>query len=105
MSKDGNYWNVNSAGIFRKKYSRRKQEVFTRPAFEPDTNTNTSGVDSGKTKGVTTPAGNSPQTSDIKDTTISPTTNELGENNDVSSVQEQLDGFEGYSREEDSNKT
>ena len=63
LSRDGSYWNVNSAGIFKKKYSRRKPEVFTRPALGPDTNTDTSGVDSGQAKGVTTPAGNSPQTS------------------------------------------
>ena len=67
LSRDGSYWNVNSAGIFKKKYSRRKPEVFTRPALEPDTNTDTSGVDSGQSEGVTTPAGNSPQTSDGKD--------------------------------------
>lgn len=66
LSRDGSYWNVNSAGIFNKKYSRRKQEVFTRPAVEPDTNTDTSGVDSGQANGVTTPAGNSPQTSESK---------------------------------------
>ncbi len=71
LSKDGSYWNVNSAGIFKKKYSRRKPEVFTRPALEPDTNTDTSGVDSGQTNGVTTPAGNSPQTSDCKDSELS----------------------------------
>ena len=40
-----------------------KPIVFTRPALEPDTNTDTSGVDSGQSDGVTTPAGNSPQTS------------------------------------------
>ena len=66
LSRDGSYWNVNSAGICKKKYSRRKQEVFTRPALEPDTNTDTSGVDSGQANGVTTPAGNSPQTSESK---------------------------------------
>ena len=66
LSRDGSYWNVNSAGIFKMKYSRRKQEVFTRPAVEPDTNTDTSGVDSGQANGVTTPAGNSPQTSESK---------------------------------------
>ena len=51
--------------------SGRKPEVFTRPALEPDTNTDTSGVDSGQTNGVTTPAGNSPQTYDSKDTELS----------------------------------
>ena len=43
-----------------------KPKVFTRPALEPDTNTDTSGVDSGQSDGVTTPAGNSPQTSASK---------------------------------------
>ena len=75
LSRDGSYWNVNSAGIFKKKYSRRKPEVFTRPALEPDTNTDTSGVDSGQSEGVTTPAGNSPQTSDGKDS-INPASNQ-----------------------------
>ena len=52
--------------------SGRKPEVFTRPALEPDTNTDTSGVDSGQTNGVTTPAGNSPQTYyDSKDSEFS----------------------------------
>ena len=67
LSRDGRYWNVNSAGIFKKKYSRNKTEVHTRPALEPETNTDFSGVDNGQTKGVTAPAGNSPQTSRGKD--------------------------------------
>ena len=79
LSRDGSYWNVNSAGIFKKKYSRRKPEVFTRPALEPDTNTDTSGVDSGQAEGVTTPAGNSPQTSDGKGSEKSATDQEKAE--------------------------
>ena len=79
LSRDGSYWNVNSAGIFKKKYSRRKPEVFTRPALEPDTNTDTSGVDSGQANGVTTPAGNSPQTSESKGKGISSTSQAKGE--------------------------
>ena len=79
LSRDGSYWNVNSAGIFKKKYSRRKQEVFTRPALEPDTNTDTSGVDSGQENGVTTPAGNSPQTSASKGKGNSSTSQAKGE--------------------------
>lgn len=71
LSRDGSYWNINSAGIFKKKYSRNKKEVFTRPALEPKTNTDFSGVDSGHLDGVTAPAGNSPQTSAGKDTEIS----------------------------------
>lgn len=68
LSRDGKYWNVNSAGIFKKKYSRRKQEVYTRPALEPGTNTDSRGVDSGLSDGVTAPAGNSPETSASKGT-------------------------------------
>ena len=62
LSKNGEYWTINSAGIFRKKYSRNKRKVYDRPALSSDTNTDTSGVDSGHVDGVTTPAGNSPQT-------------------------------------------
>uniref|UniRef100_UPI0040571F8D ADP-ribosyltransferase-containing protein n=1 Tax=Alistipes sp. TaxID=1872444 RepID=UPI0040571F8D len=72
LSKNGEYWTINSAGIFRKKYSRNKRKVYDRPALSPDTNTNTSGVDSGNANGVTAPAGNSPQTSVNKDTTTGP---------------------------------
>lgn len=31
LSKDGTYWNVNSAGIFRKRYSRRETKSMTDP--------------------------------------------------------------------------
>lgn len=54
-------------------------KVFTRPALEPDTNTDTSGVDSGQAEGVTTPAGNSPQTSAGKGSENSATVQEKGE--------------------------
>lgn len=63
LSKNGEYWTINSAGIFRKKYSRNKRKVYDRPALGSDTNTDISGVNSGQSDGVTTPAGNSPQTS------------------------------------------
>ena len=85
LSRDGSYWNVNSAGIFKKKYSRHKPEVFTRPAVEPSTNTDTSGVNSDQTEGVTTPAGNSPQTSVSKDGNKE---SELQENPEKSSANE-----------------
>ena len=77
LSKSGEYWTINSAGIFRKKYSRNKRKVYDRPAVGPDTNTDISGVDSGHIVGVTTPAGNSPQTSDSKDTTSEPKNQEV----------------------------
>lgn len=63
LSKDGIYWNVNSAGIFNVKYSRRKPKVYSVPALGEDTNTDTSEVNSGHAEGVTAPAGNSSKTS------------------------------------------
>ena len=63
LSKDGTYWNVNSAGIFNVKYSRRKSKVHSVPALGEGTNTNTSEVNSGHSEGVTAPAGNSSKTS------------------------------------------
>lgn len=63
LSKDGTYWNVNSAGIFNVKYSRRKPKVYSVPALGEDTNTDTSEVNSGHAEGVTAPAGNSSKTS------------------------------------------
>lgn len=75
LSKNGEYWTINSAGIFRKKYSRNKTKVYDRPAVSSDTNTDTSRVDSGLTEGVTTPAGNSLETSENKNT------NSISENN------------------------
>ena len=63
LSRDGSYWNINSAGIFKKKYSRNKPKVFTRPALGDGTDTDSNGVDSGQSLGATAPAGDSPQTS------------------------------------------
>lgn len=63
LSKDETYWNVNSAGIFNVKYSRRKPKVYSVPALGEDTNTDTSEVNSGHSDGVTAPAGNSSKTS------------------------------------------
>jgi hypothetical protein len=53
----------------------KNPEVYTRPAVEPGTDTDSSGVDSGNSNGVTAPAGNSPQTSADKDTKESDTQN------------------------------
>ena len=84
LSRDGSYWNINSAGIFKKKYSRNKPKVHTRPAVGRNTNTNASGVDSGQSMGVTAPAGNSPQTSESKDTTTEQQKQEIEQKNVVS---------------------
>ena len=79
LSKDGSYWNVNSAGISRKKYSRRKPEVFTRPALESENSTDFGVVNSGQSNGATTPAGNSPSTSTHKDISSSSQSQEINE--------------------------
>lgn len=63
LSKDGTYWNVNSAGIFKKKYSRRKPKVYSVPALRDGKDTDTTEVNSGQSNGATAPAGNSSQTS------------------------------------------
>ena len=73
LSRDGSYWNINSAGIFKEKYSRRKPEVDTRPALEPGTTADSSGVNNGETGAEPSPAGNSPTTSDGKGTENSET--------------------------------
>ena len=67
LSRNGEYWNVNSAGIFNKRYSRRRPEVFSRPAVGNGTAPDTTEVDSGLEKNsATAPAGNSSKTSDRK---------------------------------------
>ncbi len=67
LSRDGKYWNINSAGIFNKKYSRKKSEVYTRPALESGTGTDSSGVNRGQSMGATATSRNSPSTSVGKD--------------------------------------
>ncbi len=66
LSKNGTYWNVNSAGIFKKKYSRRKPKVYSVPAVGDGKYTDTTEVNSGQSTGATAPAGNSSQTSEDK---------------------------------------
>lgn len=89
LSRDGSYWNINSAGIFKKKYSRRKPEVFTRPALKTETDTDSGRVDSSRLNGVTAPAGNSHQTSESKDTNISEESNTGSEKSVAEQITEQ----------------
>lgn len=89
LSRDGSYWNINSAGIFKKKYSRRKPEVFTRPALKTETDTDSGRVDSSRSNGVTAPAGNSHQTSESKDTNISEESNTGSEKSVAEQITEQ----------------
>jgi hypothetical protein len=68
LSKDGSYWNVNSAGIFKKGYSKNKDIVWTLPAVSSNTNTDVAGVNRGHENGETATSGNSPQTISLSDT-------------------------------------
>jgi hypothetical protein len=94
LSKDGTYWNVNSAGIFKKKYSRRKTKVYSVPALGVDSNTETNEVNSSRTKGVTAPAGNSSYTSTAKVDKVSEEADKKQENVSDShdtTIQDQVD--------------
>ena len=88
LSKDGTYWNVNSAGIFNVKYSRRKPKVYSVPALGEDINTDTSEVDSDHSEGVTAPAGNSSKTSASKVSESPETKQEKAENSISARVKE-----------------
>ena len=84
MSRDGNYWNVNSAGIFRKSYSRNKKEVQSLPTIGSDANADITGVNHGQSEGATVTSENSPSTSDGKDTKKNDIVQENQQKNDVS---------------------
>lgn len=88
LSKDGTYWNVNSAGIFNVKYSRRKPKVYSVPALGEDINTDTSEVDSDHSEGVAAPAGNSSKTSASKVSESPETKQEKAENSISAKVKE-----------------
>lgn len=76
LSNDGTYWNVNSAGIFKKKYSRRKPLIYTVPAVGKSTVTDTSEVNSGQSMGATAPAGNSSESKDSDKSAVAQTIDE-----------------------------
>lgn len=85
LSNDGTYWNVNSAGIFKKKYSRRKPLIYTVPAVGKSTVTDTSEVNSGQSMGATAPAGNSSESKDTESLPNEQTINDkinISESND-----------------------
>ena len=99
LSKDGAYWNINSAGIFKVKYSRRKPKVHSVPALGEDTNTDIPEVNSGHSEGATAPAGNSSKTSDGKGSTKLLTAQEKG---DIFAEAERLTEEERAKREKPS---
>ena len=68
LSRDGKYWNVNSAGIFKEKYVDRKKEIKPEPTVGSSTSTDTTGVNHGQSEGAAVTSGNSPMTSAGKGT-------------------------------------
>lgn len=67
LSNDGTYWNVNSAGIFRERYSRNKRVVSSLPTIGSSSSTETAEVNHGQYEGATVTSGDSSKTSDSKD--------------------------------------
>ena len=94
LSRDGSYWNVNSAGIFRKKYSRRKRKVASLLTIGNSSNTETVEVNRGHTKGVTATSENSSLTSVGKggknSATVQEKTVKVAENQEPNAVQTAL---------------
>lgn len=78
LSRDGKYWNVNSAGIFRERYSRRKPVVSSVPAVGDSSNAEAIGVNHGQNMGATATSGNSPETYDGKVTNSASDKQEIG---------------------------
>lgn len=76
LSRDGKYWNINSAGIFKEKYVNRKKEITPEPTVGSSTSTDTTGVNHGTTEGAAVTSGNSPVISADKDTNNSSNGNE-----------------------------
>lgn len=71
LSNDGTYWNVNSAGIFRERYSRNKPIVSSLPTIGSSSNAETAEVNHGQNEGAAVTSGNSSKTSGRKDNALS----------------------------------
>ncbi|MDO5760938.1 MAG: hypothetical protein Q4Q06_07920, partial [Bacteroidota bacterium] len=63
LSKDGSYWTINSAGVFREDYSKNKSVIWSLPALENDSTVGTVGVQN-QNKNGNSLSGNSLQTTD-----------------------------------------
>ena len=70
LSNDGSYWNVNSAGIFRERYSRNKPVVSSLPTIGSSSNAETAEVNHGLNEGAAVTSGNSSDTSEHKDNAL-----------------------------------
>lgn len=83
LSHDGSYWNVNSAGIFRKKYSRRMREVASLLTIGNSSSTETVEVNRGQKDGATATSENSSLTSEGKGSAENAAVQENGEKNNT----------------------
>ncbi len=81
MSKDGSYWNVNSAGIFRKGYSNKKETVAKTEPQQPNNAVSTgSSLSEDEGGGITSSEPNGePTVSNSKDSEKSRINNKLSE--------------------------
>ena len=79
LSKDGSYWNVNSAGIFRKGYSNKKETVAKTEPRQPNNAVSTgSSLSEAGHEGITSSEPNGkPTVSNIKDTNSVPSEQEI----------------------------
>ena len=91
MSKDGSYWNVNSAGIFRKGYSNKKETVVKTEPQQPNNAVSTgSSLSENEEGGITSSEPNGePTVSAHKDTDKSAITQTIGEK--VAKAEEETD--------------
>ena len=92
LSGDGTYWNINTAGIFKTSYGKNRKEVYNRHTTVKQSTEIAEESQSDEQSGTQTPSRmNTPtQPSTDKGRTNSPISNELGEKNAVSSIQEQI---------------
>lgn len=81
LSRDGSYWNVNSAGVFRKGYSNKKETVAkTEPQQPNNAVSDGSSLSANENSGITSAEPNGePTVSEGKDNTSSPNFQEKSE--------------------------
>lgn len=84
LSKDGSYWNINTAGIFNKKYASGNNMVYSRHTQTNQNAETGEGSLDAEQGGTQTKTSTMPSTSDGKDTKISETVEEkVGESLEV----------------------
>ena len=96
MSRDGSYWNVNSAGIFRKGYSNKKETVAKTEPQQPNNAVSTgSSLSADEVSGITSTEPNGEPTVSVgegseKSATVQEETEKVAENQTPNAVQATL---------------